>query len=175
MDAFNRLIKILPNERKYTLSTELVKLLDAHNYECFVCCKKLNLMNTIVSYKMFDECGCGSSIKFACMRCADEYLQFNKVNRTISVKHPICSERLLISSLVKDTAYIVETELMEQLDKLYKDVVLTCECGMTFTSRIKIRKHVEKDCNENYKSCPALGCIFHDKIKYFVKHLIQDH
>jgi hypothetical protein len=177
MESFDRLVKILPTETKKKLSTELVKLINNHNYECFVCCKKLDNMNTIVSYKLFNNCECGTSTNFACMRCANAYLQIDKPQKCDSVKHPICSQRIILNSLMRNDAYTVEKELMEELDKIIlpQEKELTCECGNKFTNRIKLYKHMEKDCQENYKSCPAPVCNFYGKIKDFPLHLIQNH
>jgi hypothetical protein len=179
MESFDRLVKILPIETKKNLSTELAKLINNHNFECFVCCKKLSNMNTIVSYKLFNNCECGSSINFACLRCADAYLQIGKPQKCDLVKHPICSQRINLNNLMKNDAYTIETELMEELDKITSSTPvvheLTCDCGLKFTNRIKLYKHMEKDCLENYKSCPAPICNFYGKIKDFTLHLIQHH
>ena len=179
MESFDRLVKILPNETKNKLSTELVKLVNNHNFECFVCCKKLSNMNTIVSYKLFDNCECGKSINFACLRCANAYLQIDKPQKCETIKHPICSQRISLINLMKNDAYTIETELMTELDKLSSTLPdineLICDCGLKFTNRIKLHKHMEKDCQENYKSCPAPVCNFYGKIKDFPLHLMQHH
>jgi len=100
-------------------------------------------------------CKCGTAGKYACLRCARDWLQLNidRGSRNACNKHMICQKTFSNRDL-NAKAYEVRRDLMEILDKI-NPIEITHTCKQTFKSRIAIHDHMKDGtCPDSFRGCP---------------------
>jgi hypothetical protein len=101
------------------------------------------------------DCHCGTAGKFACLRCARDWMQLNldRGARNAHNKHLICQKTFSNRDL-NAQAYEVRRDLMEILDKI-NPIEITHTCKQTFKSRIAVHDHMKDGtCPDSFRSCP---------------------
>ena len=100
-------------------------------------------------------CQCGTSAKFACLRCARDWMQLNldKSARKETNKHFVCQKTFSNRDL-NAQAYEVRRDLMEILDKI-NPIEITHTCRQIFKSRIAVHDHMKDGtCPDSFRGCP---------------------
>jgi hypothetical protein len=100
-------------------------------------------------------CQCGTAAKFACLRCARDWMQLNldKSERKSNNKHFVCQKTFSNRDL-NAQAYEVRRDLMEILDKI-NPIEITHTCRQIFKSRIAVHDHMKDGtCPDSFRSCP---------------------